>query len=158
MTNNPITPVQPLIADARAYLRLGQAALAQHRSAPTDVALAMGACMFAFHLKDWRRPRDDADFFAKCPFAQTLGELTNGVKHLQLSDPRYTSDPHVKVIVAQPAMGPIGSAPIGALPIGGSSPAEIFVITRRFAADPDQRFNLDQVLSEALSWWDAALA
>ena len=114
--------------------------------------------LFTFHLKDWWRPGGDAQFWAGCPFAQVIAEVANGTKHLEIGDPRLTSNPAAKEVVARPAMGgAINTHPLNTAPLNFWRPAQIVVLTRRATGDPDMLIPAVDILAEALAWGERTL-
>ena len=91
-------------------------------------------------------------------FAQVIAEVANGTKHLEIGDPRLTSNPAAKEVVARPAMGgAINTHPLNTAPLNFWRPAQIVVLTRRATGDPDMLIPAVDILAEALAWWERTL-
>lgn len=139
-----LKPVVALVPNAAALLELAERAYADARAAPSDPLPTLTCFLLTYHLTDWTK--EAAAFSASCPFAQTIREVANGTKHLELT-PKRTPDPHVDTVEAVQGYGR------GRYGVGPYGRAYIAVQTRASSSEQERPFSAVRILREALDWW-----
>lgn len=149
-----IMPVSPIVADAAALLALANELTETVKRNPSNPASMLAAMVLLYHVKDWVRPKDDDKFFEHCPFAQALSEIANGTKHFEVHNAKLVSDPHVSGIrLEEGYSGMLGGAPVGATPLGGGTPDQLWIYTRRLKTETEQGYWPATILVEVIEWW-----